>query len=230
MHAPVALLGGTGKLGPGLAMRFARAGVPVLIGSREAEKGVQAAAEASEKLRATGADFAPIEGMDNAWAAARAGLAVITVPYEGQAAMLPGLAESLHGKVVVSTAVPVRFGAVTGPAYIDVPEGSAAQQAAGLLPGSQVTAAFHSVSSATLKRLATPLDEHILVTGDDEAAKRETMELVRLLPGARPVDGGPLHCSRYTEQLTVLLLTVNGIYRTHAGVKLTNLPPEDSAG
>jgi hypothetical protein len=230
MHAPVALLGGTGKLGPGLAMRFARAGVPVLIGSREAEKGVAAAAEASEKLRAAGIDFAPIEGMDNAWAAARGRIAVITVPYEGQAAMLPGLAESLLGKVVVSTAVPVRFEAVTGPVHVDVPEGSAAQQVAALLPGAHVAAGFHSVSSATLKRLAHPLDEHIVVTADEPEAKRETMALVRLLPGARPVDGGPLHCARYSEQLTVLLLTVNGIYKTHAGVKLTALPPDEPVG
>jgi len=168
--------------------------------------------------------------MDNAWAAVRARLAVITVPYEGQAAMLPALAESLHGKVVVSTAVPVHFGAVTGPVHIDVPEGSAAQQVAALLPGSHVAAAFHSVSSATLKRLAHPLHEHVLVTGDDPAAKQEAMALVRLLPGARPVDGGPLHCARYSEQLTVLLLTVNAIYKTHAGVVLTNLPADDAAG
>lgn len=230
MQAPVALLGGTGKLGPGLAMRFATAGVPVLIGSRDAEKGVAAAAEASEKLRATGVDFAPIEGMDNAWAAARGRVALITVPYEGQAAMLPSLAESLQGKVVVSTAVPVRFEEGTGPVHVDVPEGSAAQQAAALLPGSQVAAAFHSVSSAELKKLSRPLDGHVVVTGDDLEAKQTAMSLVRLLPGARPVDGGPLHCARYSEELTVLLLTVNGIYRTHAGVMLTNLPPEQPAG
>jgi 8-hydroxy-5-deazaflavin:NADPH oxidoreductase len=230
MHEPVALLGGTGKLGPGLAMRFARAGVPVLIGSRDAEKGVAAAAQVSEKLRAAGGDFAPIEGCDNAWAAARGRLALVTVPYQGQAAMLPSLAESLQGKVVVSTAVPVRFDEGAGPVHVDVPEGSAAQQVAALLPGSQVAAAFHSVSSAELKRLARPVEGDVVVTGDDLEAKRAAMALVRLIPGSRPVDGGPLHCARYCEQLTVLLLTVNGIYRTHAGVMLTNLPPEQTAG
>jgi 8-hydroxy-5-deazaflavin:NADPH oxidoreductase len=230
MHAPVALLGGTGKLGPGLAMRFAVAGVPVLIGSRDAEKGVAAAAEASAKLRAAGVDFAPIEGMDNSWAAARGRVALVTVPYEGQAGMLPSLAESLSGKVVVSTGVPVRFEEGVGPVHVDVAEGSAAQQVASLLPQSQVAAAFHSVSSAELKRLAKPIDSHVVVTGDDAEAKGVAMSLVRLLPGARPVDGGPLHCARYSEQLTVLLLTVNGIYKTHAGVMLTNLPPEEPAG
>jgi NADPH-dependent F420 reductase len=230
MHEPVALLGGTGKLGPGLAMRFARAGVPVLIGSRDAEKGVAAAAEVREKLGAGGDSFAPVEGMDNAWAAARGRIALITVPYEGQAAMLPGLAESLRGKVVVSTAVPVRFEPGVGPLHVDVPEGSAAQQVAALLPGSHIAAAFHSVSSAELKKLAKPIDAHVVVTGDDAQAKRDTMELVRLLPGARPVDGGPLRCARYSEELTVLLLAVNGIYRTHAGIVLTNLPPDDAAG
>jgi NADPH-dependent F420 reductase len=230
MHAPVALLGGTGKLGPGLAMRFARAGVPVLIGSRDGDKGAAAAAEATEKLSATGLDFAPIEGMDNAWAAARGRVALVTVPYEGQAAMLPALAESLQDKVVISTAVPLRFAEGVGPMHVDVAEGSAAQQVAALLPQSRVVAAFHSVSSAELKQLAKPLDGHVVVTGDDAEAKDVAMSLVRLLPGARPVDGGPLHCARYSEQLTVLLLTVNGIYKTHSGVMLTNLPPEPPAG
>jgi NADPH-dependent F420 reductase len=226
MDLPVALLGGTGKLGPGLAMRFARAGVPVLVGSREAEKGVAAAGDINEKLRATLVDFVPVEGMDNAWAATRARVAVITVPFEGQAAMLPGLAESLAGKVVVSTAVPMRFDEVLGPVHVDVAEGSAAQQVAALLPKSSIAAGFHSVSSAELKKLSRSLDEHVVITGDDDDAKRTAMELVRLLPGARPVDGGRLHGARYSEQLTVLLLSVNAIYRTHSGIKLTNLPPD----
>jgi hypothetical protein len=168
--------------------------------------------------------------MDNAWAAARGRVALVTVPYEGQAAMLPALAESLQDKVVISTAVPLRFAEGVGPMHVDVAEGSAAQQVAALLPQSRVVAAFHSVSSAELKRLAKPLDGHVVVTGDDAEAKDVAMSLVRLLPGARPVDGGPLHCARYSEQLTVLLLTVNGIYKTHSGVMLTNLPPEPPAG
>jgi NADPH-dependent F420 reductase len=227
METPVALLGGTGKLGPGLAMRFARAGVPVLIGSRDAEKGVAAAAEVSEKLRAVAPDAAAVTGMDNVGAAERGRVAVITVPYEGQAALLPGLAKALDAKVVVSTAVPLRFVEGSGPEHVDVAEGSAAEQAAALLPGARVAAAFHSVSSAELKRLSRDVEGHVIVTADDAGAKAVAMDLVRLLPGARPVDGGPLRCARYSEQLTVLLLAVNGIYRTHAGVMLTNLPPDD---
>src|SRR5215471_4949111 len=100
MDTPVALLGGTGKLGPGLAMRFARAGVPVVIGSRDAERGVAAAAEITAKL---GDGAARVEGGGNLEAARRGGIAVITVPYEAQAALLPGLAEALAGRVVVST-------------------------------------------------------------------------------------------------------------------------------
>ena len=226
METPIALLGGTGKLGPGLAMRFARAGAPVLIGSRDAERGAAAAAEVAEKLRAAGGDFAPVEGMSNADAAQRGRIAVITVPYEGQAALLPSLAASLSGKVVVSTAVPVSFSPESGFTHVDVPEGSAAQQAAALLPGARVAAAFHSVSSATLKKVATPLDEDVVVTADDGDARDAAVDLVRLVPGARPVDGGPLRCAHYTEQLTVLLLTVNRIHRTHAGLRLTNLPVE----
>jgi len=226
METPIALLGGTGKLGPGLALRFARAGVPVVIGSRDAAKGAAAAAEVTAKLSATGEDAAPVGGTDNLDAARRGRVAVITIPYEGQAALLPGLAEALHGKVVVSTAVPVTLEEGVGFTHLDVPEGSAAQQAAALLPGAHVAAAFHSVSSAELKRLAQPIDGHVVVTGDDAGAKSVAMEMVRLLPGARAVDGGPLRCARYSEYLTILLLTVNRIYKTHAGVMLTNLPPE----
>jgi 8-hydroxy-5-deazaflavin:NADPH oxidoreductase len=226
METPVALLGGTGKLGPGLAMRFARAGIPVLIGSRDAEKGVAAAAEITAKLQAAGPGAAPVEGMDNLWAAERGRVAVITVPFEGQAGLLPGLAKALDGKVVVSTAVPVRFAEGVGPVHVDVPEGSAAQQAAAMLPGAHLAGAFHSVSSAELKRLSRDVEGDVIVTGDDAEAKATAMELVRLVPALRPVDGGPLHCARYCEELTVLLLTVNAIHRTHAGVLLTNLPPE----
>jgi NADPH-dependent F420 reductase len=230
MHQPVALIGGTGKLGPGLAMRFARAGVPVLIGSRDAEKGVAAAAATSDKLRAADIDFAPIEGCDNVWAATRGRVAVVTVPYEGQAALLPSLAESLRGKVVVSTAVPLRFAEGAGPMHVEVPEGSAAQQVAALLPDSRVAGAFHNVSSAELKKLDKAIGSHVVVTADDAEAKSVATSLVRLLPGARPVDGGPLHCARYSEELTVLLMNVNAIYRAHTGVILTNLPPEEPAG
>jgi NADPH-dependent F420 reductase len=229
MDTPVALLGGTGKLGPGLAMRFARAGVPVLIGSRDAERGGAAAAAVTEKLRAAGDYYASVEGTDNLDAARRGGTTVITIPYEGQAALLPELAEALQGKVVVSTAVPVQFVPGVGPAHVDVPEGSAAQQAAVLLPGARVAAAFHSVSSAEVKRLSDPIDAHIVVTGDDVEAKQVAFSLVRLLPGARPVDGGRLDCARYTEQLTVLLLSINGIYKTHTGIVITNLPPDPEA-
>jgi 8-hydroxy-5-deazaflavin:NADPH oxidoreductase len=229
MDTPVALLGGTGKLGPGLAMRFARAGVPVVIGSRDAERGVAAAVEVTEKLSAAGGEAAPVEGGSNLEAARRGGVAVITIPQEGQATLLPELAEALRGKVVVSTAVPCAFDPTAGPIHVDVAEGSAAQQAAALLPGARIAAAFHSVSSIDLKRLASPIDAHVIVTGDDAEAKQVASALVRLVPGLRAVDGGPLHCARYTEYFTVLLLTVNRIYRTHAGVVLTNLPPEPEA-
>lgn len=226
MDTPVALLGGTGKLGPGLAMRFARAGVPVVIGSRDAERGAAAAAEVIAKLGGAGDDHAAVEGTDNLDAARRGRVAVLTVPYEGQATLLPGLAEALAGKVVVSTGVPVRFDPDAGPVHIDVEEGSAAQQVAALLPGARVAAAFHSVSSADLKRLGSPIDGHVVVTGDDAEAKQVAAALVRLVPGARPVDGGPLHCARYSEYLTVLLLNVNRIYKAHTGIVITELPPE----
>lgn len=229
METPVALLGGTGKLGPGLAMRFARGGVPVLIGSREAERGAAAAADVTARLGAFAEGAAAVEGTDNLDAARRGRVAVVTIPYEGQATLLPELAEALRGKVVVSTAVPVRFDATAGPVHVDVPEGSAAQQVAALLPDARVAAAFHSVSSAEVKRLSQPIDGHVVVTGDDAEAKQVATDLVRLLPGARAVDGGPLHCARYSEQLTVLLLTINRIYKAHTGIVITDLPPEPEA-
>jgi NADPH-dependent F420 reductase len=137
------------------------------------------------------------------------------------------VAEALQGKVVVSTAVPVRFDPELGPVHVDVPQGSAAQQVAAMLPHSRVAAAFHSVTSADLKRLSRDVEGHVLVSGDDAEAKQAAMALVRLIPKLRPVDAGPLRCARYSEEFTVLLLAVNRIHGTHAGVMLTNLPPED---
>src|SRR5258708_11174777 len=198
METPVALLGGTGKLGPGLAMRFARGGVRVVIGTRDAERGAAAAEAVCAKLSAIVPDAAVVEGTDNLDAAQRGRVAVITVPFEGQAGLLPGLAEALRGKVVVSTGVPLRFEEGIGPVHVEVQEGSAAQQAAAMLPGSRVAAAFHSVSSAELKRLSQDVAGDVIVTGDDAEAKRTAMALARLLPGARPADGGPLRCARYS--------------------------------
>jgi NADPH-dependent F420 reductase len=218
---PVALIGGTGRLGPGLALRLARAGCPALLGSREADRAEQRAGEITSRLGADAA--ASVQGRTNAAAAAEGALAVITVPYEAQAALLPSLAAPLTGKVVVSTAVPVRFEAEAGPVPVAVSEGSAAEQAAALLPGSRIVGAFHTVSSAHLLRLDRALEEDVLLCADDDAAKAAVRRLVELIPGLRPIDAGRLRNSHLTEELTVLLLGVNRLAQRNAGVRLVGL-------
>ncbi len=218
---PVALIGGTGRLGPGLALRLAMAGCPVLMGSRDGHRAEQRVAETSAHLDAEAR--ALLRGLANAAAATEAAVAIITVPYEAQAPLLPSLAGPLAGKVVVSTAVPVRFDADLGPVPLAVSEGSAAAQVAALLPRSPIVGAFHTVSSAHLAQLDRPLDEDVLLCADDDAAKAEVRRLVELIPGLRPIDAGRLGNARLTEELTVLLLGVNRLARRSAGVRLVGL-------
>ena len=219
----VALVGGTGRSGPGLAMRLARAGVAVRIGSRDAERGAEAAAAVTATLAALGGSPASVTGHDNADAVREADLTVITVPYEAQAATLPPLRDLLRDRIVVSTVVPM--GWTDGRAeLLAVPEGSAAEQAAAILDHSRVCAAFHSLSSAVLKRADRGVDQDVMVTGDDEEARATVRALAELMPGVRGIDAGPLRNARHTEALTVLLLAVNRSHKAHTGVRLTGLP------
>jgi NADPH-dependent F420 reductase len=222
----VALLGGTGRSGPGLALRFALAGLRVHIGSREATRGDAAAASVNAQLatvmNAAGAGM--VSGHTNLEAATLGEVAFVTVPYEGQRVILPELAETLADRVVVSTVVPMSFSKERGPELIEVPEGSAAAQAVTLLPRSRVVAGFHSLSSAVLVRPELPVNSHVIVTGDDHRAKMTAMALAELLSGVRAVDGGPLRYARHSEGLTVLLMSINRIYKCHAGVIVTDLP------
>ena len=141
----MALIGGTGRLGPGLALRLSRGGLPVIIGSRD----LQHALDAAERVTALDG-VTRIRGATNADAAASADLAILTVPYEAQTGLLPDLAGPLAGKVVVSTTVPVRFDPALGPVAVKVDEGSAAEQVAALLPTSRIVGGFHTVSSVHL--------------------------------------------------------------------------------
>jgi NADPH-dependent F420 reductase len=220
--ATIALIGGTGKLGPALAARFARAGHPVVIGSRDAARAEQAAATVTA---ASGAGGTLVRGADNATAAAAADIVVITVPFDAQDATLRGLAAAVAERIVVSTAVPLRMdaGAAT---YVDVEQGSASEQVAALLPRARVVGALHTVSSVTLAKLDRRLDADVVVTGDDPDAKAAVAQLLAALPGIRVVDGGPLRNSRYIEQLTVLLLSINMRVRRNTGIRITNLPDE----
>jgi NADPH-dependent F420 reductase len=220
--SPVPIVGATGALGFGLALRLAHAGVPVVIGSRRLES----AEEAAEKLRARAPD-ADVQGLQNADAARCGPLVILSVPFRAQSENLTNLKDVLEeGQILVDATVPLAA-AVSGKAtrLLGVPQGSAAEQAAEMAPkGVRVVSAFHTVSAAELGDLDVQLDEDVLIAGDDREAKRELAELVLKIEGLRPVDCGRLEMARLIEGLTPLLISVNVRHKAHAGVKLTGLP------
>jgi 8-hydroxy-5-deazaflavin:NADPH oxidoreductase len=221
----VTICGGTGSLGFGLALRLARQGVEVVFGSRDAQRAQESARRALEQLP----DGARISGAENAEAAAANEVVCLCVPFRAQSETLTNLRDVLReGQLLVDATVPLAA-AVSGRATrtLGVWQGSAAQQAAEMAPdGVRVVSALHTVSAATLADLEHPLDEDVLVCGDRRADKRTVAELIGRIPGLRPVDCGRLEMARITEQLTAMLISVNARYRTHAGVRLTGLPPE----
>jgi NADPH-dependent F420 reductase len=216
----VAIVGGTGKLGTGLALRFAQAGQHVLIGSRDASKAEDARIRLSTRLDANA--MRRIRALDNRSAIEGAEISILTIPFQVQADTLSPLAQVLAGQTVVSTAVPLQFSADGYPEGVVVPAGSASEQVAELLPASNVVGAFHTVSSASLARLKTEIREDTILTGDEEAPKIQVANLVRVI-GLRPVDGGLLRNSRYVEGLTVLLLAINRQYGVRSGVRFTGI-------
>jgi NADPH-dependent F420 reductase len=225
--ASVPIVGGTGALGFGLAARLARAGVPVVIGSRRA----QSAAEAAERLRARVPD-AEVEGLTNAEAVARGPLVALCVPFRAQSENLTNLKQALTpGQILLDATVPLAA-AVAGRAtrLLGVPQGSAAEQAQEMVPdGVRVVSALHTVSARHLADLDFEFDEDVLVAGDDREAKDEVAALItRACPGLRPVDCGALERARLTEGLTPLLIAVNSRYKAHAGIKLVGLPDRDA--
>ena len=207
----VAIVGGTGKLGPGLAKHFVASGHTVLIGSRDAAK----AQECAQKI----GDGAT--GLSNLDAAALCEAAVIAIPHASVNDTVAPLAQALAGKVVISTVVPLDFnnGSVR-PLAID--DGSAAQQIAKLLPDSQVAAALHSVSSAELSS-GKPLDADSLICADDQNAIDVTSSLVQSVAGLRAIVAGGLELAAACEQMTAVLLSVNKRYKVHSGLQLTGI-------
>jgi len=220
----VPIIGGTGALGFGLALRLARAGVPVAIGSRDAGRAAEAAERVREKVPG-----AEVEGLENPDAAKRGPVVLLCVPFRAQSENLANLKEALEpGQIVVDATVPLAA-AVGGRAtrLLGVPQGSAGQQAQEMVPdGVTVVSALHSVSAAALAELDHELDEDVLVAGDVQDAKRTVAELIERIPGLRPVNAGRLEAARLIESLTPLLILVNARYKTRAGVKLTGLPDE----
>ncbi|KAA2263843.1 NADPH-dependent F420 reductase [Solihabitans fulvus] len=214
----VGVLGGTGAQGKGLALRWAKAGVKVVIGSRSAER-AEAAAEELRELAGVG----HVSGADNRDCAAQSDIVLIAVPWDGHDALVASLREPLAGKIVVNCVNPLGFDK-QGPFVLDVPEGSAAQQAASLLPESRVTAAFHHVSAVLLADLAvSEVDLDVLVLGDDREATDLVRELAELIPGVRGVFGGRLRNAHQVEALTANLIAVNRRYKTHAGIRITGV-------
>jgi len=212
-------LGGTGDQGRGLARRFALAGHPVLLGSRSAER-AQAAADG---LLADLPAGSSVTGVGNAEVAARCEIAVVAVPYDGHAALLAGLAEPLRGKIVIDCVNPLGFDG-KGAYALDVPEGSAAEQAAALLPESTVVAAFHHISAVLLLDPAVDaVDTDVLVLGDDREATDAVQELVAAIAGMRGIYAGRLRNARQVEALTANLISVNRRYKAHAGIRVTDV-------
>jgi NADPH-dependent F420 reductase len=215
----VAVLGGTGPQGRGLARRFAAAGLPVVIGSRSAERAAETAAMLAE---ATGGN---LTGADNESAATAGDVVIVAVPWDGHGDLLKGLATALAGKIVVDCVNPLGFDK-QGAYVLEVEEGSAAEQAAALLPDSVVIGAFHNVSAVKLEDPeVTEVDTDVLVIGEGE--NREACDLVQdlagVIPGVRGVYAGRLRNARQVESLTANLISVNRRYQAHAGIRITDI-------
>jgi NADPH-dependent F420 reductase len=225
MPEPIPIIGGTGALGWGLAMRLARAGQPVVIGSRSPERAAQAVA----RLHGAAPD-ATAEGLTNEEAARRGPVVFLTVPFRAQAENLNNLRGVLEeGQLLVDCTVPTAA-AVSGKATrsLGVWQGSAAQQAQEMVPdGVRVVAALHTISAQAMGDPESELDEDVLICGDRKADKARAAGLIELIPGLRAVNAGSLEMARIVEQLTPLLISINARYRTHAGIRVTGLPEDD---
>ena len=221
MEPSLCIVGGTGALGFGLAVRFGRAGVPVVIGSRDAGRAREAVARARERVPA-----GTFSGGENAEAVQEAPIVILSVPFRSQSETLTNLKPVLsEDQLVVDATVPLAA-AVSGKATrtLGVWQGSAAQQAQEMVPdGVRVVSAFHTVSAALLTDLDHELDEDVLVCGNRREDKTRVAELVDRIEGLRAVDCGPLEMARIVEQLTPLLISINVRNKTRAGIRITGL-------
>lgn len=209
----VGVLGGTGDQGRGLAYRLARAGQQVILGSRAAGRAEEAAAALGHGVR----------GLDNAACARASDVVIVAVPWEGHAATLRELREELDGKLVVDCVNPLGFDR-KGAHPLVPEEGSAAEQAAALLPGSRVTAAFHHLSAVLLQDPAVEkIDTDVMVLGERRADCEIVQALAGRIPGMRGVYAGRLRNAHQVEALVANLIAVNRRYKAHAGIRLTDL-------
>ncbi len=218
----IAVIGGTGPAGMGLALRWVRAGETVVIGSRDAARAEQAA----EKIRQRVGAQAKVSGAENSAACAASDLLVLTVPFEGAAALLKQLKTAIRaGSVLIDATVPLAA-SVGGRASrtLGVWQGSAAQQTAELVPkGVTVVAAFQNVSAEVLNG-DEDVDCDVIVCSDDPNATQIAMEMAAKIPRVRAIDGGKLENARIVEQITALLIGLNIRHKGHGGVRITGLP------
>jgi 8-hydroxy-5-deazaflavin:NADPH oxidoreductase len=221
---PVSIIGASGALGFGLALRLARAGCAVTIGSRDPERADEAVARARAAL-----PDASVQGMANAEAAAASEVVILSVPFRNQSETLNNLRDVLRdGQLVIDATVPLAA-AVGGKAtrMLGVWQGSAAQQAQEMVPdGVSVVSALHTVSAAALRDLDHALDEDVLLAGDRRADKERAAQLIDSIDGLRCVDCGRLEMARLTEGLTALIIAINVRHKTRAGLKITGLPDD----
>ena len=221
MPPPVCIVGASGALGFGLAVRWGRAGVPVVIGSRDPGR----AREAADRARAAVPEGS-FEGLRNEEAATRADVVVLCVPFRNQSETLTNLGGALReGQILVDATAPLAA-AISGKATrtVGVWQGSAAQQAEEMAPdGVRVVSALHTVSATLLRDLDHTLDEDVLVCGDRRADKAVVIELIDRIDGLRCVDAGRLEMARIAEQLTALLISINARNKVHAGIRITGL-------
>ena len=218
----IAIVGGTGPEGSGLALRWAQAGETVVIGSRDPQR---ASAIAVEIQKQTGGR---VSGAENTTACQSAEIIVLTIPFEVHSTMLKQLKPALRsGQIVVDTTVPLAASVGGRPTRtIGVWQGSAAQETAELVPeGVAVVAAFHNVSADLVKQ-SGPVDCDVIVCSDDKKAARTVRELARKIPGVRALDGGKLENARIVEQITALLIGFNIRLKGHSGLRITGLPSE----
>ena len=222
MSRAIAVIGGTGPAGTGLALRWARAGETVIIGSRDAARAQQTA----ERIRKRAGTNSQVSGLENSAACAASSLLVLTVPFEGQAALLKQLKPAIRpGSILIDATVPLAA-SVGGRASrtLGVWQGSAAQQTAELVPnGVSVAAAFQNVSAEQLNG-DEDMDCDVIVCSDDPNATQVAMELAAKIAGVRAIDGGKLENARIVEQITALLIGLNIRHKGHGGIRITGLP------
>jgi NADPH-dependent F420 reductase len=216
--ARLAFIGGTGPEGLGLAIRFARSGNAIYIGSRSDERAQEAVNKIHEAVPG-----AELYGGPNWDGALKADFVFVTVPSAAHAEILTELAGAIEDKIVIDCVVPMVWNEDQGPSAVTPEAGSAAEEAAAILPQAKVISAFHHLDARQLQRVDRPMQGDVIVCGDDRNAKKKVMSLVEEINYIRGLDGGPLSNSRYTEQLTVLLLHINKIYKAHTGIRITGV-------